>query len=100
MKKELVEVVDVLQAIIDPEININIYDLGLVYNIAVDGERVDVLLTFTSPSCPFGDVIIDQIIKGVENIDWVDKCDVEITFEPQWSKSMMSEEALIETGLL
>jgi len=91
----------ILSIIIDPEIGINIVDLGLIYAVDVNVEgNVYILLTFTSPACPFADEIMGQITDLLENIEGVKNVDIDITFQPAWSQNMMSEAALLESGLL
>jgi len=91
----------VISVVMDPEIGINIVDLGLVYGVDVNPDgNVYILMTFTSPTCPFSDQIISQITELVENIDDVVSVEIEITFDPPWSQSLMSEEAQLQSGLL
>lgn len=94
-------VVTVLKTVIDPEISINIYDLGLIYGIDIKEEgSVYILMTFTSFLCPFADIIMRQVEEGVQGIEGVIDLDIEITYDPPWSKDMMSEEAQLEANLL
>ena len=91
---------DALKQVDDPELGINIVDLGLVYEVAIEGTEVNVLMTLTTPFCPVGPQIkaqIDQILKS--NIPDVTKGSVEFTFNPPWDKDMMSEEAKEELGI-
>ncbi len=91
---------DALKQVDDPELGINIVDLGLVYEIAIEGTEVNVLMTLTTPFCPVGPQIkaqIDQVIKS--NVADVTKGSVEFTFNPPWDKDMMSEEAKEELGI-
>jgi probable FeS assembly SUF system protein SufT len=88
----------------DPEIPINIVDLGLVYDCAVqpneDGTRtVDVRLTLTAPGCGMGDILVDDVKDKIERIPTVREARVELTFDPPWNQSMMSEEARLQTGM-
>ncbi len=87
-----------LKEVIDPELNINIVDLGLIYEIEVDGSRVDILMTLTTPGCPLHGVFDELVRKEVEKLDDVEEIDVELTFEPRWSPDEMSEEARDELG--
>ena len=89
-----------LKEVYDPEIPVNIYDLGLVYelNISKAGE-VSILMTFTAPNCPMADQVIGEVQSGVESVPGVTKCSIDLTFEPEWDKSMLSEEARVELGL-
>lgn len=85
----------ILTDVLDPEIQIDIVNLGMVYNvdIAEDGKKVTVLLTLTTMGCPLFDEIKDQIIDRVSALDGVEEVEVELTFDPPWNKDMMSEEA-------
>lgn len=95
------KVIDALRTVFDPEIPLNIYDLGLIYDITIDSEhRVKILMTLTAPGCPVAGQIVADVERKVENVDEVKSCQVELTFEPAWSKDRMSEAALLELGLL
>lgn len=92
-------IVDVLKTVYDPEIPVNIYDLGLIYKIDVkeDG-HVDIDMTFTAPSCPAADFILEDVRSKVESVKGVKAANVNLVFEPAWDQSMMSDEAKIELG--
>lgn len=93
-------IVDVLKTVYDPEIPVNIYDLGLIYKIDVqDDATVDLDMTFTAPSCPAADFILEDVRQKVDVLDGVKTCNVNLVFEPEWDKSMMTEEARVELGL-
>ena len=93
-------IVDVLKTVYDPEIPVNIYDLGLIYKIDVqDDAPVDLDMTFTAPSCPAADFILEDVRQKVDALDGVKTCNVNLVFEPEWDKSMMTEEARVELGL-
>lgn len=93
-------IVDVLKTVYDPEIPVNIYDLGLIYKIDVqDDATVDLDMTFTAPSCPAADFILEDVRQKVDALDGVKTCNVNLVFEPEWDKSMMTEEARVELGL-
>ena len=95
------EVVKVICKIYDPEIPVNIYDLGLIYDIEVSEEHdVKITMTLTSPNCPVAESLPLEIEEKVQVISDVNKVNVEITFEPTWTKEMMSEEAKLELGML
>jgi len=95
------EVVGVLRNIYDPEIPVNVFDLGLIYEIDVDNEyMVKVTMTLTAPNCPMADDIVNEVKIKVAQIADVKGSDVNLVFEPPWDKSMMSEEAMLELGLL
>ena len=93
-------IVDVLKTVYDPEIPVNIFDLGLIYKIDVqDDATVDLDMTFTAPSCPAADFILEDVRQKVDALDGVKTCNVNLVFEPEWDKSMMTEEARVELGL-
>ena len=96
----IAQVRSLLSTIVDPELGVNIVDLGLVYNIHISpNNTLSLLLTFTTPTCPYSDSIMEQIYSVLEPLDF-DDVHIDITFDPVWSQSMMSEEALLQTGLL
>ena len=93
-------VIAALKEVYDPEIPVNIYDLGLIYELNIDKERaVSILMTFTAPNCPMADQVVGEVQQCVEAVPGVTKCSIELTFEPQWDRSMLSEEARVELGL-
>ena len=95
------KVVDVLRTVYDPEIPVNIYELGLIYRIEVlDDGTVDIDMTFTAPSCPQADYILEDVRQKLESINGLTTVNVNLVFEPEWDKEMMSEEAKLELGLL
>lgn len=96
------DIVNILHTVYDPEIPVNIYDLGLVYDVDVnhDTGHVDVTMTLTAPNCPMADFILEDVQMKVESIKGVKSVEVHLTFDPAWSKEMMSEEALLELGFL
>ena len=92
-------IVDVLRTVFDPEIPVNVYDLGLIYRIELhDDGTLDIDMTFTAPSCPAADFIFEDVRQKVESIDGVESANVQLVFEPIWDISMMSEEARLELG--
>ena len=92
-------IVDVLKTVYDPEIPVNIYDRGLTYRVEVNDEGiVDIDMTFTAPSCPAADFILEDVRQKVDNIEGVKSANVNLVFEPEWDKSMMTEEARVELG--
>ncbi|MFZ4454613.1 MAG: metal-sulfur cluster assembly factor [Bacteroidales bacterium] len=94
-------IIKMLRMVFDPEIPVNIYDLGLIYNVDIDDEKnVKILMTLTAPNCPAADFIVEDVRIKVEGIDEVNSVDIELTFEPAWDKEMMSEEAKLELGFL
>ncbi len=93
-------VISALKEVYDPEIPVNIYDLGLIYELTINKAReVSILMTFTAPNCPMADQVMMEVQQGVEGVPGVTKCTIELTFEPQWDRSMLSEEARVELGL-
>ena len=93
-------VIQALKEVYDPEIPVNIYDLGLIYELTISKSReVSILMTFTAPNCPMADQVMQEVQEGVQNVPGVTKCNIELTFEPQWDRSMLSEEARVELGL-
>ncbi|MDR1525803.1 MAG: iron-sulfur cluster assembly protein [Tannerella sp.] len=95
------EIVKALKTVYDPEIPINIYDLGLIYKVDIDEDgNVAIDMTFTAPNCPAADFIIEDVRQKVESIDGVKSAQINLVFEPEWDKDMMTEEAKLELGLL
>ena len=93
-------VIAALKEVYDPEIPVNIYDLGLIYELNISKAReVSILMTFTAPNCPMADQVLMEVRESVEAVPGITKCNIEMTFEPAWDKSMLSEEARIELGL-
>ncbi len=93
-------VISALKEVYDPEIPVNIYDLGLMYELTINKAReVSILMTFTAPNCPMADQVMKEVQEGVESVPGVTKCTIELTFEPAWDRSMLSEEARVELGL-
>lgn len=95
------KIVAVLKTIFDPEIPVDIYELGLIYDVFVN-ENMDVkiLMTLTSPNCPVAETLPVEVEEKVKTLKEVKECEVEITFEPTWTQDMMSEEAKLELGML
>ncbi len=92
-------IVDVLKTVYDPEIPVNIFDLGLIYRVDVkENGDVEVDMTFTAPSCPAADFIMEDVRQKVDAVEGVNTATINLVFEPEWDKSMMSEEARVELG--
>ena len=92
-------IVDVLKTVYDPEIPVNIYDLGLIYKVDVKDEGdVDIDMTFTALSCPAADFILEDVRQKVDSLEGVKNATVNLVFEPAWDQSMMTEEARVELG--
>jgi FeS assembly SUF system protein len=95
------EIVSILKNVYDPEIPVNIYDLGLIYDIETDDQnRVKITMTLTAPNCPVADVLPNEIRDKVSAIPGVSQVDIDLVFDPPWDHSMMSEEAMLELGML
>jgi FeS assembly SUF system protein len=95
------QVVRVLKTIYDPEIPVDIYELGLIYDVYVNEDMdVKILMTLTSPNCPVAETLPNEVKEKIEKIGEVKTCEVEITFDPPWTKDLMSEEAKLELGML
>lgn len=94
-------IVEVLKTVYDPEIPVNIYDLGLVYKIDFKDDGVlDVNMTLTAPNCPMGDYIMEDVRQKLEGIDTVKQANVNLVFDPVWDQSMMSDEAKVDLGFM
>lgn len=95
------KIIEVLKDIFDPEIPVNIYDLGLIYEVNVDDDNnVKLVMTLTSPNCPVAESLPAEVNERVKAIEGVNKVELELTFEPTWDKDMMSEEAKLDLGFL
>ena len=95
------DIVLTLKNVYDPEIPVNIYDLGLIYEININEDhKVFVKMTLTAPNCPMADEVVEQVHEAVHDVPGVTDCAIELVFEPVWDKSRMSEEALVELGWL
>ena len=94
------DIIMALRQVYDPEIPVNVYDLGLIYEIKVDDDHiVYIQMTLTAPNCPMADYVVEQVKGGVEDVPGVVGVNMELVWEPVWDKSRMSEEALVELGL-
>ena len=95
------DIVRVLKTIYDPEIPVDIYELGLIYDVFVnENSEVKILMTLTSPNCPVAESLPQEVQEKVKSIDDGKDCEVEMTFDPPWNKDIMSEEAKLELGML
>ena len=95
------KIVKVLKTIYDPEIPVDIYELGLIYDVLVNEEyEVKILMTLTSPNCPVAETLPVEVEEKVKSIDVLKDVEVEITFDPPWTQELMSEEAKLELGML
>lgn len=89
-----------LKQVYDPEIPVNIYDLGLIYELNIDKEhRVKIVMTFTAPNCPMADEVLSEVKREVELTPGIVSCDIELVFEPAWDQSLLSDEARLALGM-
>ncbi len=95
------EIVRMIKTVYDPEIPVNVYDLGLIYGVDIDdNNNVTITMTLTAPNCPAADFILEDVRFKVESIKEINNVIVNLTFEPEWNKDMLSEEAKLELGFL
>lgn len=97
VKKE--DVISALKLCFDPEIPVNIYDLGLIYNIEIAERKVKVVMTLTSPFCPVTDYMVEDVKNKIREMAGAEEVDLDITFDPPWNQNKMSEEAKAQLGL-
>jgi FeS assembly SUF system protein len=94
-------VISVLKSVFDPEIPVNIYDLGLIYEVRVDEEQVaHITMTLTAPNCPMAEDLVEEVKYKVAGTRGVKECDLNLTFKPPWDRNMLSDEAKLELGLM
>ena len=94
------DIIMALRQVYDPEIPVNVYDLGLIYEVKVDDDHnVSIQMTLTAPNCPMADYVVEQVRSAVADVPGVVSVNVELVWEPVWDKSRMTEEALVELGL-
>lgn len=92
---------ETLKTVFDPEIPVNVYDMGLIYNVEISPDQdVIVTMTLSAPNCPLADQIVDEVKQKIAFIEGVKSVRVDLTFDPPWSKDMMNEAALLDLGLL
>ncbi len=95
------KIVEMIKTVFDPEIPVNIYDLGLIYKIDLNDEGdLAIDMTLTAPNCPAADFIMEDVRQRVESVEGVKSSTINLVFEPEWNKDMMSEEAKLELGFL
>ena len=95
------KIVEMIKTVYDPEIPVNIYDLGLIYRIEVkEDSSVDIDMTLTAPNCPAADFMLEDVRQKVESIEGIGAVNIQLVFEPEWSPDLMTEEAKLELGLL
>ncbi|MDF9829938.1 iron-sulfur cluster assembly protein [Parabacteroides sp. PF5-6] len=94
-------IVAMLKTVFDPEIPVNVFDLGLIYKVEVDeAQHVKIDMTLTAPNCPAADFIVEDVRMKVESVEGVKSVEINLVFEPEWNKDMMTEEAKLELGFL
>lgn len=94
------DVVLALKQVYDPEIPVNIYDLGLIYDLYIGkGHNVEIKMTFTAPNCPMADDVLQEVKTSVEDVPGVSSCRIDLVFDPVWDQSMLSDEARVDLGL-
>ncbi|WP_430810824.1 MULTISPECIES: SUF system Fe-S cluster assembly protein [unclassified Carboxylicivirga] len=95
------KIIEAIKTVFDPEIPVNVYDLGLIYEIDVNEEgKARIVMTLTSPNCPVAESLPEEVHEKVAAIDGITSVELNLTFDPPWTKDMLSEEALLELGLL
>ncbi len=101
-REELEQIItETLKTVHDPEIPVNIFDLGLIYEVKIEeGYKVKVVMTLTAPNCPVAESMPQEVKDKVAAIEGVSEAEIELTFEPPWTKDMMSAEAMLELGFL
>lgn len=94
-------IIEVLKTIFDPEIPVNIYDLGLIYNIEVDDDHTaHITMTLTAPNCPLAEQLVEEVKNKVAGLQGIKSVDLKLTFNPPWDQNMLSDEAKLELGFL
>ena len=94
-------IVEALKRVYDPEIPVNVYDLGLIYEIEVkEGTTAEITMTMTAPNCPMADLILSDVEMYVGDVKGIEKVTINLTFDPPWDKNMLSDEARLELGLM
>lgn len=93
------QIIEVLKMVYDPEIQYDIWSLGLIYNIEIQGNKVKILMTFTSPMCPYGPALMEDVRRQVSAVNGVGEVIIDLTFNPVWSPDRMTEEAKIALGI-
>ena len=93
------QIIDEIKKVYDPEIPVNIYDLGFIYNISTENKNVEIEMTLTSPNCPVADSLPKQVKDIVEKVENIEKVNVKLVWSPPWTKDMMSEAAKLELNL-
>ena len=94
------KIINEIRKIYDPELPVNIYELGLIYDIKVNGRKAEIKMTLTTPNCPVAESLPLEVKNKIADIDGVKSAEVEMTFDPPWNRDLMSEEAKLELGFL
>lgn len=95
------QIIEQIKRVFDPEIPVNVYDLGLIYDCKIEPDNtVEILMTLTSPSCAMAGIIVDEVRERVAELDFVKEVAMELTWDPPWEKILMSDEALLELGFM
>lgn len=94
------QIIEQIKTVYDPEIPVNIYDLGLIYEVTVEDANAHILMTLTAPACPAAEILPEEVTQKAGEVDGIEEVEVELTFDPPWDKDMMSEEAQLELGFL
>jgi FeS assembly SUF system protein len=100
MDNRIDQIIENLKQVYDPEIPVNVYDLGMIYSVDIENDEAKIVMTLTAPNCPAADMILSDVEYMTKKVEGVESCTVEITFDPPWDKSMMSEEARLELGFM
>ena len=98
MDKRIDLIINNLKEVYDPEIPVNVYDLGLIYNVDIYENNANIVMTLTAPGCPLVDIIINDVTQAARKVEGIENVNIDLTFDPPWDKSMMSEEARLELG--
>ena len=93
------DIIEVLKKIYDPEIQYDIWSLGLIYDIKIDRKKINIIMTFTSPMCPYGPVLLDDVRRQVCAVEGVGEVEIDLTFSPPWSPDKMTEDARMALGI-
>ena len=93
------KIIDEIRKIYDPELPVNIYDLGLIYDIKVNGRKVEIKMTLTTPNCPVAESLPKEVKESAMQVDGIDDVDLNLVWDPPWNKDMMSEAAKLEMNL-
>ena len=93
------KIIEEIRKIYDPELPVNIYELGLIYDIKVDGSKVEIKMTLTTPNCPVAESLPKEVKEGAMQVEGIDEVDLQLVWDPPWTKDMMSDAAKLELNL-